>query len=136
MELICRAGVINIYDDFAHHPTAIQTTLLGLRARVGQDKIIAVIELGSYTMRGGEHASRLSEAVGEADQMIWFQPRDVAFDLEAIVQETRANLVHSAEALLSLLEPQFDEQVEATHLVLMSNYQLDGFRELITERYG
>ena len=136
MELICRAGVIDIYDDFAHHPTAIQTTLLGLRARVGQDKIIAVIELGSYTMRGGEHASRLSEAVGEADQVIWFQPRDVAFDLKAIVQETRANLVHSAEALLSLLEPQFDEQVEATHLVLMSNYQLDGFRELITERYG
>ena len=136
MELICRAGVIDIYDDFAHHPTAIQTTLLGLRARVGQDKIIAVIELGSYTMRGGEHASRLSEAVGEADQVIWFQPRDVAFDLKAIVQETNASLVHSAEALLSLLEPQFDEQVEATHLVLMSNYQLDGFRELITERYG
>ena len=136
MELICRAGIIDIYDDFAHHPTAIQTTLLGLRARVGQDKIIAVIELGSYTMRGGEHASRLSEAVGEADQVIWFQPRDVAFDLKAIVQETRANLVHSAEALLSLLEPQFVEQVEATHLVLMSNYQLDGFRELITERYG
>ena len=136
MELICRAGVIDIYDDFAHHPTAIQTTLLGLRARVGQDKIIAVIELGSYTMRGGEHASRLSEAVGEADQVIWFQPRDVAFDLKAIVKETNASLVHSAEALLSLLEPQFDEQVEATHLVLMSNYQLDGFRELITERYG
>ena len=136
MELICRAGVINIYDDFAHHPTAIQTTLLGLRARVGQDKVIAVIELGSYTMRGGEHASRLSEAVREADQVIWFQPRDVAFDIEAVVQETSANLVHSADALLALLAPQFDAQVEATHLVLMSNYQLDGFRELITERYG
>lgn len=136
MELICRAGVINIYDDFAHHPTAIQTTLLGLRARVGQDKVIAVIELGSYTMRGGEHADRLSEAVREADQVIWFQPRDVAFDIEAVVQETSANLVHSADALLALLTPQFDAQVEATHLVLMSNYQLDGFRELITERYG
>lgn len=136
MELICRAGVINIYDDFAHHPTAIQTTLLGLRARVGQDKVIAVIELGSYTMRGGEHADRLGEAVREADQVIWFQPRDVAFDIEAVVQETSANLVHSADALLALLAPQFDAQVEATHLVLMSNYQLDGFRELITERYG
>ena len=136
MELICRAGVINIYDDFAHHPTAIQTTLLGLRARVGQDKVIAVIELGSYTMRGGEHADRLSEAVREADQVIWFQPRDVAFDIEAVVQETSANLVHSADALLALLTPQFDAQVEATHLVLMSNYQLDGFRELITECYG
>lgn len=136
MELICRAGVINIYDDFAHHPTAIQTTLLGLRARVGQDKVIAVIELGSYTMRGGEHADRLGEAVREADQVIWFQPRDVAFDIEAVVQETSANLVHSADALLALLAPQFDAQVEATHLVLMSNYQLDGFRELITKRYG
>ena len=136
MELICRAGVINIYDDFAHHPTAIQTTLLGLRARVGQDKVIAVIELGSYTMRGGEHASRLSESVRDADQVIWFQPRDVAFDIEAVVQETSAKLVHSADALLALLAPQFDAQVEATHLVLMSNYQLDGFRELITERYG
>ena len=136
MELICRAGVIDIYDDFAHHPTAIQTTLLGLRARVGREKIIAVIELGSYTMRRGEHAGRLSEAVREADQVIWFQPRDVAFDLEAVVQETSANLVHSADALLALLKPQFDEQVEATHLVLMSNYQLDGFRKLITERHG
>ena len=136
MELICRAGVVNIYDDFAHHPTAIQTTLLGLRARVSQDKVIAVIELGSYTMRGGEHADRLSEAVREANQVIWFQPRDVAFDIEAVVQETSANLVHSADALLALLAPQFDAQVEATHLVLMSNYQLDGFRELITERYG
>ena len=136
MELICRAGVINVYDDFAHHPTAIQTTLLGVRARVGQDKVIAVIELGSYTMRGGEHASRLSESVRDADQVIWFQPRDVAFDIEAVVQETSAILVHSADALLALLAPQFDAQVEATHLVLMSNYQLDGFRELITERYG
>ena len=136
MELICRAGVIDIYDDFAHHPTAIQTTLLGLRARVGREKIIAVIELGSYTMRRGEHADRLSEAVREADQVIWFQPRDVAFDLEAVVQETSANLVHSADALLALLKPQFDEQFEATHLILMSNYQLDGFRKLITERYG
>lgn len=136
MELICRAGVINVYDDFAHHPTAIQTTLLGLRARVGQDKVIAVIELGSYTMRGGEHASRLSESVRDADQVIWFQPRDVAFDIETVVQETSAILVHSADALLALLAPQFDAQVEVTHLVLMSNYQLDGFRELITERYG
>ena len=99
-------------------------------------EVIAVIELGSYTMRGGEHAGRLSEAVREADQVIWFQPRDVAFDIQAVVQETSANLVHSADALLALLTPQFDAQVEATHLVLMSNYQLDGFRELITERYG
>jgi len=74
--------------------------------------------------------------VREADQVIWFQPRDVAFDIEAVVQETSANLVLSADALLALLTPQFDAQVEATHLVLMSNYQLDGFRELITECYG
>ena len=103
---------------------------------MGQDKVIAVIELGSYTMRGGEHASRLSESVRDADQVIWFQPRDVAFDIEAVVQETSAILVHSADALLALLAHQFDAQVEATHLILMSNYQLDGFRELITERYG
>ena len=49
---------IAVYDDFAHHPTAIRETMDGLRRHVGQERIIAVLQFGSNTMRGGDHGRR------------------------------------------------------------------------------
>src|SRR5690606_32953891 len=54
---------IVVYDDFAHHPTAIATTLSGLRAKIGKARLIAVLEFGSYTMRSGYHKERIQEAL-------------------------------------------------------------------------
>ena len=78
-------GII-IYDDFAHHPTAIATTLAGLRARAGDQRIIAVLELRSNTMRMGVHKNKLASALILADHVLLFQPDEMEWDLTEIVQ--------------------------------------------------
>ena len=55
MQLRGSAGGVRVYDDFAHHPTAIRTTIDGLRRRVGRERIVAVLEPRSHTMRLGVH---------------------------------------------------------------------------------
>jgi len=72
MELRGVEGGIHVYDDFAHHPTAIATTLAGLRCRVGQARILAVLEPRSNTMKLGTMASRLPEALRDADLVYCF----------------------------------------------------------------
>ena len=136
MELICETGHLKVYDDFAHHPTAIKTTLSGLRAKVGREPIIAVVELGSYTMRQGEHARTLGSSVSEADQVIWFIPRDVHFDTESLSLVPLSVIIRSAGALMDFIDRERHQESPMTHLLLMSNYRLDGFRELVTQRYG
>ena len=64
---------ITIYDDFAHHPTAIRATVDALRQKVGQQRIIALVELGSYTMQVGTHRNTLLPALQHADQIICYQ---------------------------------------------------------------
>ena len=68
LELLGRPGDVAIYDDFAHHPTAIATTLQGLRARAGSGRVIALVEPRSNTMRMGEHRQQLAAATSEADR--------------------------------------------------------------------
>ncbi len=77
---------ITIYDDFAHHPTAIATTLAGLRARAGKQRIIAVLEPRSNTMRMGVHKETLAPALALADHILLFQPADLEWDLTEITQ--------------------------------------------------
>ena len=77
-------GVVNdisVYDDFAHHPTAIETTLAGLRARVGQKRILAVLEPRSNTMRMGVHKEALPASLQHADQVFLFEPANSGWSL-------------------------------------------------------
>src|SRR5690606_37786710 len=85
MEVVCRVNGITVYDDFAHHPTAIAATLEGLRARVGGGRIVAVIEPRSNTMRLGTHLQQLAPATAAADEVIWYQPPGLDWPLEAVV---------------------------------------------------
>ena len=71
MELIAEVDGIRVYDDFAHHPTAIETRLHGLRERVGDEPIIALIEPRSNTMRLGAHRDHLLASAERADQVYW-----------------------------------------------------------------
>jgi len=75
LEIRGQINGITVYDDFAHHPTAIATTLNGLRNKVGKQRIIAVVELGSYTMRTGVHNQQLGGSLREADQVILLTPQ-------------------------------------------------------------
>ena len=89
MELIAEINGIRVYDDFAHHPTAIATTLEGLRARVGAagegKRIVAVIEPRSNTMRLGTHRQQLAPSVAAADEVIWYQPPGLDWSLDDVI---------------------------------------------------
>jgi UDP-N-acetylmuramate: L-alanyl-gamma-D-glutamyl-meso-diaminopimelate ligase len=74
-----------VYDDFAHHPTAIRTTLQGLRRRVGSDEIVAVIEPRSHTMSLGTLRHDLTTCCAPADQAFWFRGDNIKWDLAEVV---------------------------------------------------
>lgn len=120
LECIADTHHIRVYDDFAHHPTAIKTTLDGLRAQVGNEKIIAIIEPRSNTMRLGIHKQSLAPACSSANSVLWYQPADTSWDLEELVEHSSvpAKLFHNIDALindaLALCEGN-------THIVIMSN---------------
>ena len=70
LQLLDTVGGVSIYDDFAHHPTAIEQTLRALRQRVGEHRIICVLELRSNTMLLGKHSSTLGDSLRTADRTI------------------------------------------------------------------
>ena len=67
LELLGEAAGVKVYDDFAHHPTAIRTTVNGLRRKVGSQRILAVFEPRSNTMKLGEMKAQLPWSLEEAD---------------------------------------------------------------------
>ncbi len=75
---------VTLYDDFAHHPTAIATTLDGLRKQVGADtQVIAIVEPRSNSMKLGAHRDGLPDSVRQADQVLWYAPPNLGWDLAA-----------------------------------------------------
>lgn len=132
LEVRARIDGITIYDDFAHHPTAIATTLDGLRARVGKERIVALIEPRSNTMRLGIHRETLASALRQAD-LIWaYRPDDLQWDLPAAVASLGARV-----QVCNQVETIVDEVVATArpgdHLVIMSNGDFGGIhKRLIT----
>ncbi|WP_461481639.1 UDP-N-acetylmuramate:L-alanyl-gamma-D-glutamyl-meso-diaminopimelate ligase [Porticoccus sp.] len=126
MEQIAAVDGVRVYDDFAHHPTAIATTLAGLRKRVGDDKIIAVIEPRSNTMKLGIHKNQLAESVSEADQVFWFQPDNMGWSLEEVAAKgaVPAEVMHNIDRLV---QRTLDMTGEGCHVVIMSNGGFGGF---------
>ena len=76
MELRGTARGVTVYDDFAHHPTAFETTIAGLRRRVGDARIVAVFEPRSNTMKLGKMQGRLAKSLSEAD-LVYCYARDL-----------------------------------------------------------
>lgn len=131
LELVAKSARIRLYDDFAHHPTAIRTTLQGLRAQVGGDKIIAVIEPRSNTMKQGVHSSLLAEAVALADQSIWFQPDGLAWSL-AKVLSAEDKVFDNFELMLEEIVRQVPTDKNC-HLLVMSNGGFSGIHLKLAE---
>ncbi len=113
------AGVV-VYDDFAHHPTAIRTTLAALKARVGAQRVLAVLEPRSQTMRRGVHREALAPALTQADAVYVFAPADIGWDVQAALTPlgSRARLYHRHEDLLATLKA---DARPGDHVVIMSN---------------
>ena len=128
MELLAEVNGVAVYDDFAHHPTAIATTLAGLRAKVGQQKITAIIEPRSNTMRMGAHLAKLANATQQADRVIWYQPPGLDWSLESVVAASQGrasvnqNIDHIITEVVNSVQP--GEQI-----VIMSNGGFAGIHQ-------
>jgi UDP-N-acetylmuramate: L-alanyl-gamma-D-glutamyl-meso-diaminopimelate ligase len=105
MELTGAAAGISIYDDFAHHPTAIATTIEGLRRRIGKARLVAVLEARSNTMRMGVHKDTLAPSLAGADSVYLFAPPDLGWDAGAVASRigAKAATADSIDALLARL---------------------------------
>jgi UDP-N-acetylmuramate: L-alanyl-gamma-D-glutamyl-meso-diaminopimelate ligase len=121
------AGV-TVYDDFAHHPTAIETTLKGLRARVGAARIIAVLEARSNTMKLGVHRTQLAPSLATADKTWLLNSPDLGWDLAAAVSSMgdRVSLAGSVDVLVKGLAV---EARAGDHILVMSNGGFGGLHE-------
>ena len=126
MEVIYSDANVTVYDDFAHHPTAIKTTLEGLRAKVSTEFILAIIEPCSATMRMGVHGHNLASSVVSADQVMWYQNSATNWDMTDL--STNASLPSSVVSdLEELIEKTKSSIQEKTHIVIMSNGSFEGF---------
>ena len=122
-------GVVNriaVYDDFAHHPTAVAATLAALRGRIGNGRLIAVLEPRSNTMRAGVHRSALSASLALAERVYLYEPAALAWDLREataslgdrrVIASTVARLI---DALVGELRP-------GDQVLIMSN---GGFEQI------
>jgi UDP-N-acetylmuramate: L-alanyl-gamma-D-glutamyl-meso-diaminopimelate ligase len=124
MEVIAKINGVTLYDDFAHHPTAIETTLDGLRKQVGNSRIIAIVEPRSNTMRMGVHTETLALSLKAADLALIYQPEKMNWDLSGLKKyATNIEICPSLEAIITKLK--FEAKLGG-HFVLMSNGSFGG----------
>ena len=132
MEVIARINGVTLYDDFAHHPTAIETTLDGLRKQVGQERIIAIVEPRSNTMRLGVHTETLAKSLGNADLAIIYQPQNLDWDLSKLLKNY-ANNIEICQSLDDIIAKLKVEAPSGGHFVLMSNGSFGGIYQRLQE---
>lgn len=125
LEVIGESGGITVYDDFAHHPTAIATTLAGLRAKVGDARIVVAMEPRSNSMRLGAHADALAPSLDGADVVVFLARPELPWDAGKVIAGIRgdAAAVADADALIAQLQARTRA---GDHVVFMSNGGFDG----------
>ncbi|MEO6102639.1 MAG: cyanophycin synthetase, partial [Pseudoxanthomonas sp.] len=125
LEIIGQSNGITLYDDFAHHPTAIQTTLQGLRAKVGAARIVVALEPRSNSMRLGAHSEALAPSLDRADAVVFLHRPELAWDAGKVVSAIRgdARTVGDVDALIEALRA---IARPGDHVVFMSNGGFDG----------
>ena len=120
LEVITRSQDISVYDDFAHHPTAIRLTLEGLRRKVGNARILVALEPRSNTMRAGVHAHELGPALMAADH-VWLKTgEDIDWDPNVALAplEGRFKSVTRVDDMLQQIKNKLNP---GDHVVFMSN---------------
>ncbi len=128
MELLDVIHGIEVYDDFAHHPTAIATTLDGARKRLGERKLWAIIEPRSNTMRMGSHKAELADSAQLADHVIWYQPEGLDWDLQPVI-DAASNRATLARTLEDIIEHVVKGTGEGDAVVVMSNGGFGGLHQ-------
>jgi UDP-N-acetylmuramate: L-alanyl-gamma-D-glutamyl-meso-diaminopimelate ligase len=127
-------GVV-VYDDFAHHPTAVTSTLQGVRLKAGTGRVIAVLEPRSNTMKLGTHKAALADSLRTADRVFVYRSPEVKWDVGEAMQPLGAlAVVH--DDLEKLTRAIADEARPGDHVVLMSNGSFGGLHERLLAALG
>lgn len=135
MELRGQAGGIAVYDDFAHHPTAIATTIEGLRGKVGAARIVAILEPRSNTMRLGVHRDTLAASLAMADEVWVYAAADLGWDAAAALAPLgdKLHLVHELDSMPRQLAASLRP---GDHALIMSNGGFGGLHERLLGELG
>ncbi|MDD9157693.1 UDP-N-acetylmuramate:L-alanyl-gamma-D-glutamyl-meso-diaminopimelate ligase [Aliivibrio sp. S4TY2] len=124
---------VTVYDDFAHHPTAIDLTLGGLRNKVGDKKIIAVLEPRSSTMKLGVHKDTLAASLQAADAVYLFQPDNISWSVDEVAQQctqpayTHNNIDVFVDMIVAEAQP-------GDQILVMSNGGFEGIHGKLLEK--
>lgn len=130
MELKADINNIKVYDDFAHHPTAIKTTLAGLRAKVGDEKIIAILEPRSNTMKMGVHQHTLLDSLRDADEVLLFEPENLNWSLKDQADKAGMQCFSSTQTIIDTVL----ENIEPNqHILIMSNGGFNGLHQHLVD---
>jgi UDP-N-acetylmuramate: L-alanyl-gamma-D-glutamyl-meso-diaminopimelate ligase len=132
LELKGEVKGVRVYDDFAHHPTAIETTLAGLRANIGNQKLIAILEPRSNTMKMGVHQQTLADSLQAADQVILFENAGLDWSLLEITEQLgdKATIESSIDATVKLATAMAQP---GDHILVMSNGGFGGIHQKLLD---
>ena len=128
LELRGEVNNIRVFDDFAHHPTAITKTLAGVRANVGEGRILAVLEPRSNTMKSGVHKATLPESLKQADQCFIFQSPDVKWSVDELIANCHQPC-HVDTSLEQLVAKIIAEAKAGDTILVMSNGGFGGIHD-------
>jgi UDP-N-acetylmuramate: L-alanyl-gamma-D-glutamyl-meso-diaminopimelate ligase len=131
MEVRGVVGGVTVYDDFAHHPTAVETTVAGLRRKVGKARILAVLEPRSNTMKLGVMKAQLPGSLSDADKVFCYAGGlgwDAAEALKPLGSKAQ-----TFEDLGELIEAIAAEAKSGDHVLIMSNGGFGGIHGKLLE---
>jgi len=131
LEVIGTANEITVYDDFAHHPTAIASTLAGLRAKVGDKRIIAVLQFASNTMSAGVHRDQLAQSLRLADKVVLLRPEK--WDISALLRDL-GNKAIAHERVEAIIDYLADMTQAQDQILIMSNKSFEAIHQRLLKR--
>ncbi|CAH9017191.1 UDP-N-acetylmuramate:L-alanyl-gamma-D-glutamyl-meso-diaminopimelate ligase [Candidatus Nitrosacidococcus sp. I8] len=129
LEIYGEVGGITLYDDFAHHPTAIKATLHGLRAKIGKNRVITILELGSNSMKLGIYQDSLASALAQAEQIVIYYPEGLSWSLDSVKHDLEGKellITNSTQKIVDYLSVQAKF---GDHIVIMSNRGFDNLHQ-------
>jgi len=135
MELRGDVRGVRVYDDFAHHPTAISTTLDGLRKHVGEKRILAVLEPRSNTMRMGLHAGLLADSLALADEVWVYAPVSLGWDAASVLHAVGRRL-HVCDSTQAIVDEVSGMAVSGDQVLVMSNGGFEGIHQRLLDALG
>ncbi|MGX2950181.1 UDP-N-acetylmuramate:L-alanyl-gamma-D-glutamyl-meso-diaminopimelate ligase [Ursidibacter sp. B-7004-1] len=119
---------VTVYDDFAHHPTAINATINALRSKVGTERILAVLEPRSNTMKMGVHKDDIAPSLHNADSVFVYQPETIPWQVSVITEVLNQPAYHSSD-LDHLVDEIVKHAKPTDHILVMSNGAFGGIHQ-------